>query len=186
VSAPVGPVRHVAVVGLMGAGKSTVGRLVAGDLAWPLHDSDADIEAAQGRTVRELGAEIGIDAMHDLEAEQLLGALAVSEPSVVCPAASVADVPRCREALADPSVAVIWVRADPTVAASRFARGGHRPSYGDDPAEFLARQATARYPHFEALADIRLDTDRESPRILADRALVELRRLGAVREARGE
>jgi shikimate kinase len=183
VSAPAGQVRHVAVVGLMGAGKSTVGRLVARSLRWPMHDSDAEIEAAHGRTVRQLGAEIGVEAMHELEARQLLDALAAPGPSVICPAASTADVPACRDALADASVAVVWVRVDPAVAAARFSNGAHRPSYGDDPAEFLARQAAARYPHFEALADVRLDTDRGSPRVLADRALAELRRLGAVPES---
>ena len=75
-NAPGHPLRHVVLVGLMGAGKTTVGRRLAARLGWPWHDSDADIEAATGMTVRELRDRDGVDAMHDLEAAQLLQALA--------------------------------------------------------------------------------------------------------------
>ena len=98
------PVRHVAVVGMMGSGKTTVGSLLATLLGWPLRDSDADVEAREGRTVRQLRDELGVDAMHGLESRQLLSALADPGPSVVCPAASVVDVGACLGALAAPAL----------------------------------------------------------------------------------
>ncbi|HEY5630125.1 MAG TPA: shikimate kinase [Candidatus Limnocylindrales bacterium] len=158
-----GAVRHVAVVGLMGSGKTTVGARLAALLGWPLRDSDAAIESSQGRTVRELRDELGVDAMHALEARQLLDALAEPGPSVICPAASVADVEICLVALAAPDVFVVFLTATPAVAAGRFQSSQHRPWYGDDPAAFLAQQALVRYPRLRALDPLEIATDDRTP-----------------------
>jgi shikimate kinase len=172
------PIRHVAVVGLMGTGKTTVGSLLAARLGWPLRDSDAEIEAGQRRTVRQLRDEIGVDAMHGLEARQLLDALADPGPSVICPAASIADVDACLEALRAPDVAVVFLTASPEVAARRFLTGEHRPWYGDDPAAFLARQAAERYPRLRALHPVEVATDDLAPEDIARRVLGVLARRG--------
>ena len=108
----VAEISHVVVVGLMGSGKTTVGRELASRLGWPLRDSDPEIEAATGRTVRTLRDEIGVDAMHELEAHQLLDALAAPGPAVVSPAASVIDVAACRSALQAPGVAIVFLTVD--------------------------------------------------------------------------
>ena len=60
--------RHIVIAGLMGAGKSTTGRALAERLGRVWRDSDAEIEAATGRTVRELRDAEGVDAMHAREA----------------------------------------------------------------------------------------------------------------------
>lgn len=167
-------VRHVAVVGLMGSGKSSVGSRIAATLGWPMRDSDADIEAQQGHTVRELRASLGTDAMHALESRQLLDALAAPGSSVVCPAASVADDDACLAALARPDVAVVFLTVDPAIAAKRFAPGDHRPWYGADPVVFLAAQAATRYPRFRSFNPVELATDRHTPDEVAARALEQL------------
>ncbi len=157
------PVAHVAVVGLMGAGKTTVGSRLAALLRWPLHDSDVEIEALRGRTVRQLRDELGVDAMHELEARQLLDALAGPGPSVVCPAASVVDVDACLAALRNAAVFVVFLTVAPAVAAGRFLAGEHRPWYGDDPAVFLAQQAAVRYPRIRALDPLEVAADDLTP-----------------------
>jgi shikimate kinase len=181
VTTETGPVTHVVVMGLMGSGKTTVGRELAARLGWPLRDSDPEIEAATGRTVRELRDEIGVEAMHAIEARQLLDALAAPGPVVTCPAASVVDVDACLEALRGPGIAVVFLTAEPAVAAARFGSGEHRPWYGSDPEEFLARQAAARYVRFRSLDPIELATDDRSPSDLAEAALAELAKLGLTR-----
>jgi shikimate kinase len=152
----------------MGAGKTAVGTRLAGRLGWPLRDSDADIEALEHHTVRELRDARGTEALHELEARHLLEALGAPAPSVVCPAASVVDRDDCVRAMRDPRVAVVWLMVSPGVAAQRFHRGDHRPSYGEDPALFLAHQAEVRDPRFRAIATLSLDVDVNTPDKLAD------------------
>ena len=114
-------IRHIVLTGLMGSGKTTVGRKLAAEIGWDWRDSDVDIEAATGRTVRELRDEEGVDAMHGREAAAADGrARRRAERNVISAAASVVDVPECRTALAAPDVAVIWLRAAPAVLAKRF------------------------------------------------------------------
>jgi shikimate kinase len=161
------PLRHVAIVGLMGSGKTVIGSRLAALLGLPLRDSDADIEAREGRTVRQLRDELGVDVMHALEARQLLDALAAPGPSVVCPAGSVVDVDACLAALGGPGVFVVFLTVEPTVAARRFIAGAHRPRFGDDPAVFLAQQAAVRYPRFRALHPLEIATDERTPEDVA-------------------
>jgi shikimate kinase len=89
-------VRHIVVLGLMGAGKTAVGQVLARRLGWHLSDSDEEIRARTGKTVRELRAEKGVDAMHRLEYEHLLTALEVDQTTIVCGAASVVEDAGCR------------------------------------------------------------------------------------------
>jgi len=158
----------------MGAGKTTVGRRLAVRLGWPWHDSDAEIEAATGLTVRELRDRDGVDAMHDLEAAQLLHALADPGPSVISAAASVVDSETCRAALAAPDLAIIWLRGSPGVLASRFPTGDHRPAYGASSLAFLEDQAARREPLLEALDPIVIDVDEIDPGEAVERAVEAL------------
>jgi shikimate kinase len=172
------PLRHLVLVGLMGTGKSTTGRILANRLGWPLRDSDPEIEALTGRTVKELRDEVGTDAMHDLEARALLAALAGDGPDVVCGAASVVDREDCRRALYGDGVVVAWLTVSPEIEAERFHSSDHRPWYGSDPEEFLARQAHEREPEFRSLDPVIVSTDVESAEHVADAVLAALRGRG--------
>jgi shikimate kinase len=118
--------------------------------------------------------------MHAREAADLLAALRPGDPpatpSVVSAAASVVDDPECRAAMARPEVAVIWLHAAPGVLASRFeAEDRHRPSYGPDPAAFLADQAARREPLARALGATVIDTTDLDPAAIVDRVVDRLR-----------
>jgi shikimate kinase len=143
---------HLVIVGLMGSGKTTIGAAVAARLGRPHRDSDADLEARTGRSARDIAASDGVEALHAMELELLLEALAGAQASVVSAAASVIDVPGGRDALARPDIDVAWLRITATAAAARSGDGAHRPWHED-----LAVQAQRRDPLFAALADITLD-----------------------------
>ena len=103
--------------------------------------------------------------MHELEARQLLDALADPAPSVISAAASTIEVEACREAMTAPDVALVWLRASPRSLARRFASADeHRPEFGSSPEAFLTEQAARRNPLFASLDPIVVDVDAITPR----------------------
>lgn len=145
--------RHVVLVGMMGAGKSSVGRVLAARLSRPLFDSDAMVEARHGRSVREIWAADGEAAYRLLETEVLLDALASPEPAVIAAAGGVVLSERNRVALAASSSCVVWLQAAVEVLLGRVGAGGHRPLLDDDPDATLRRMATDREALYREVAD---------------------------------
>jgi len=161
------PVRHVVLLGLMGVGKTSVGRPLSVILGWRLDDSDETIAREQGATVRELSEQLGVDGMHELEARHLLKALLARDRSVICAAASVVDWKPCREALRRRDVLTVWLQADPSTLASRFSSGPHRPVLGDDPTRLLRRQLQERASRFAAIESYRVVSEGRDPHDIA-------------------
>jgi len=155
--------RHIVLVGLMGAGKSTVGHALAARLGRPVADSDRDLEEASGLTAEEWRGQRGTRALHKREASVLLEALSKQRPAVICAAASTIERPRCRQTLRTSAAIVVWLRARPDTLAARFGCEVHRPRFGSDPLRVLIRQATRRDPLFETMAAIVVDVDQLDP-----------------------
>jgi shikimate kinase len=149
------------VLGLMGAGKTSVGALLAEGLGRPMRDSDADLAARHGMTASEIADRHGREYLHDLEARHLLDALGERPTPVVCAAASVVGRPDCRQALG--AAYVVWLDAPPDVLADRFESGPHRPRYHADVRVMLAEQDARRRPHFAAVADLVVDVSTRDP-----------------------
>jgi shikimate kinase len=152
---------HVVLVGSMGAGKTTVGRLVAAHLGRPFVDSDVVLRARTGRTAAQIAASDGTDVLHRLEADSLMGAVHASEPGVIAAAASVADVPALRARL-PARTRVVWLRARPATLKRRALAGAHRPFVHDDP-DAVARLDAARRDAYAAVANIVVDADDREP-----------------------
>jgi shikimate kinase len=155
---PPGP---VVLVGMMGAGKSSVARRLAKLLHRRVYDSDAMITARTGHTVAQLFDEGGEPAFRSLETDVLDEALSADPPGIVAAAGGVVLSPvnraRLREASADGGV-VVWLRAPASVLAGRVHPGDHRPLLADDPAGTLARLAAEREDLYAAVADATVDT----------------------------
>ena len=137
---------HIVLVGLMGSGKSTVGRLLAVLLDRPLIDNDEQIQAATGRSVAEISVREGVPVMRRLEAEVLAQALASPVPAVITAAAGTILDEESRRRLRAPYV--VWLRAEPATLATRVAADPLRPLLGDEPGpvfEMLERQRSAFY-----------------------------------------
>lgn len=149
-------------VGMMGVGKSTVGRALASELGRPLYDSDEMIEARTGRTVREIWVTDGEEAFRALETETLAAALAATEPSVIAAAGGIVLSPVNREALAASDARVVWLLADEELLLERVRNGAHRPALDGDPEAVLRRMFAEREALYQEVADAIVSVDRRS------------------------
>jgi len=171
---------HLVLVGAMGAGKSTVGALVAGELGRPLVDSDAVLGAA-GDTAAGIARRRGVAALHARECDMLLAALAGPEPAVVSAAAGVVERPACRAALG--RVFVAWLRAAPARLVARGTGAAHRRELGPDPVAALAALERRRAPLYRAVADVIVDVDAMAPGAVAQAVIAAF--AGSRREGGG-
>ena len=154
--------RHLVLVGMMGSGKTTVGRALAARLGRPLLDSDALIEAREGRTVRDIFGTDGEDAFRAIETEVLVQSLASPEPAVIAAAGGVVLRAENRDALRVSGARVVWLRADPSVLVERVTGGPHRPLLDNDPAGVLQRMYTEREGLYREVADAIVTVDGRS------------------------
>lgn len=161
----------IVLVGLMGTGKSTTGRLLGEHLGRPYLDTDDLVLARTGRTVRDIFRDEGEAAFRALETGVLLEALAATEPVVLAAAGGVVLAESNRRALRDAEAFVVWLRADPAVLVGRVAGQEHRPLLDDDPAGTLARMRTEREPLYREVADLEIDVDALSAAEVVDQVL---------------
>lgn len=161
---------RILLIGMMGAGKTTVGRMLAERLGWSRLDSDAQVQARTGKTVPEIFSEQGEAAFRAEEARALAEALATAEPVVVSVAGGAVLDPANRE-LMSRSGRVVWLRARPGTLAGRLGDGEGRPLLEHDPAASLARLDEVRRPLYSALADLVVDVDDLAPAEVTGRIL---------------
>jgi len=165
-------VDRLILVGMMGAGKTTVGRQLADRLGWSHRDSDAEVVASTGSTVPELFAERGEEAFRAEESRVLSEALSSPDPVVVSAAGGVVLSPANRDLLRRSGV-VVWLRADPTLLARRVGAGAGRPLLGDEPAARLVDLYEVRRPLYQEVAAAVVDVDGLTPTEVVDRLLGE-------------
>ncbi|HEV2082639.1 MAG TPA: shikimate kinase [Brevundimonas sp.] len=147
--------RTIALVGLMGVGKSTVGRRLARRLGRDFVDADAEIEAAAAMTVSDIFAQLGEPEFRAGEA-RVIRRLLDGAPKVLATGGGAMMNPDTR-ALLKARTVTVWLRADLDVVAQRVGRRDTRPLLrGKDPKATLAALAEARYPIY-AEADLTVD-----------------------------
>ena len=164
---------RILLVGMMGAGKTTTGRLLAERLGWRYQDSDADVAASTGLTVPELFARDGEPAFRRAEATVLAAACADPSPSVVSVAGGAVLSAENRRIIAASGI-VVWLRARPGTLAGRVGDGAGRPLLGDDPAEALVGLEVVRAPLYAEVADVIVDVDELTPFAVTERIIAAM------------
>lgn len=170
---------HLVLIGLMGAGKSTVGRRCATALDRPFVDTDEVVETIARMPVPTLFATRGEAHFRALESRVLEDACASPVPAVIaCGGGAVVDA-RNRRRLEHAGV-VVWLQAPPAVLTERVGRGDGRPLLAGPPGApsrpapvtaTLERLALLRESAYADAADALVDTVGRSPAEVADEVL---------------
>lgn len=161
--------RAIVLVGLMGAGKTTVGRRLAAALDLPFVDADAEIEAAAGSTVEEIFARHGEGAFREGE-RRVISRLLSDGPMVLATGGGAYIDPGTRAAIKEKGTS-IWLRADIDVLMRRVGKRNNRPLLKtDNPRQVMEQLIEKRYPIY-AEADIIIDS-REGPHEFMVRSII--------------
>lgn len=148
--------RPVVLVGMMGAGKTRLGRLLSRALDMDFVDSDEEIEKAAGLSINEIFDRFGEPYFRDGE-KRVIRRLLDGTPRVIATGGGAIMQPETLQAIGDESIS-IWIRAEIPVMVARATRGEKRPllRHGD-PEEIFKKLMEARYPSY-ARADITVDS----------------------------
>jgi shikimate kinase len=166
--------RPVALIGMMGAGKTAVGRRLARALGWPFEDADAAIEAAAGMTIADIFAEIGEPAFREKE-RQVIARLLNGEKQVLALGGGAFMDPDTRRLVRARALSV-WLRADLDALIRRTGRRSDRPLLTrGDPRKILATLLEQRGPVY-AEADIVVDSGKGPLNAVVARVLDALAR----------
>lgn len=167
----------IVLVGLMGAGKSCVGRRIAQQLDIPFVDADAEVEEAAGCSIADIFERYGEEEFRDGE-RRVIARLLEGPPSVLATGGGAFIDPQTRDLIKKNAVSV-WLRADLDTLVDRTSGRSHRPLLnGGNPRDVLSNLMDVRYPIY-AEADVTVDTGPDSANVTCGRvinALLELKK----------
>lgn len=167
--------RPIVLIGMMGAGKSSVGRRLAGRLGIAFVDADSEIETAAGMTVPEI-FEIRGEAEFRSGEARVIARLLDNGPQVLATGGGAFMNADTRKAIRSKGIS-IWLRAEPDVLLRRIMRRNDRPLLRTpDPAATLKQLITARYPVY-AEADLTIDSRDVVHDVIVDEAVAALNAL---------
>ena len=162
--------RPIVLVGLMGSGKSTIGRRLAARLGMRFADADDEIERAAGMTISEIFARFGEAHFRDGE-RRVISRLLTGQPLVLATGGGAFMNDETRALIKEASLS-IWLDADIPTLVERVGRRSHRPLLKNrDPGEVLRELAAVRNPIY-AEAHIRVSSA-ASPHDHTVRAILE-------------
>jgi len=166
--------RPLVIVGLMGAGKSTIGKKVAHLLGLPFFDADNEIETVSRMTIPELFEAYGETEFRDLE-RRVIQRMLDDGPMVLATGGGAYMNAQTREAITASGISV-WLKADLDLLMERVSRRQNRPLLkNDNPRGVMERLMAERYPVY-ALADITVTSRDEKKEIIAQEVVEVLSR----------
>jgi shikimate kinase len=164
--------RTVVLVGLMGAGKSCVGRRMAARLGLPFVDADTEIEVAAGCTIAEIFARYGEPAFREGE-RRVMQRLLEGSPCILATGGGAFMDAETRSLIVEKGLS-LWLRADLDLLVKRTAGRDHRPLLKTgEPRQILQRLIDLRYPTY-GQADIIVDSLDQPPEVTVDAVMAAL------------
>lgn len=164
--------RSIVLVGLMGAGKTAIGRLLAKRLHLPFVDADQEIEKAAGMSVSDIFARNGEAYFRDGE-RRVIERLLQAGPQVLATGGGAFMNEETRAVIGQRGVS-LWLKAELDVLMARVARKNNRPLlHTDDPRAVMQKLLDARYPVY-ALADCTIVSRDVAQNVIVDEALETL------------
>lgn len=155
---PVHPDRSIVLVGMMGVGKTSVGRKLASRLKMHFVDADEEIEKAAGMPISEIFARFGEDYFRDGE-RRVIARLIQDRPKVIATGGGAFVNEETRKLILNSAIS-IWLNADLDILVERVSRRNHRPLLvGKDPRQVLTELGEKRNPLYE-MADIHISSDK--------------------------
>lgn len=169
--------KTIALVGMMGAGKSSIGRRLAAHMKVAFFDADCEIEAAAGQSIPQIFAAYGEPAFRDCERKVISRLLTEQSPHVLATGGGAFMSDETRARLKDGAV-TIWLRAPLDILFARVKRKGNRPLLKTaDPRGTLEKLLAEREPTY-ALADIIVDSENAPHEVTVTRLLTTLTEIG--------
>jgi len=159
--------RLIYLLGFMGSGKSTVGKLLAETLGWPLIDLDTLIEAGQGLTIREIFENSGEPFFRQIEHAALTEA-SKAEPAVIALGGGTFAQPPNVDLIRESGGTTVWLDCPPEVLRARCEGLENRPLFRD--AQSFTQLLVDRVP-FYRLADFRVSTEGRKPEEVVEQIL---------------
>jgi len=164
--------KSIVMVGLMGAGKSAIGRRLATHLDMPFVDADTEIESAAGCSIEEIFERHGEEAFRD--GERRVIARLLEGPPVVLATGGGAFMDETTRTLVEAAGVSVWLRADLDTLVRRTAKRNNRPLLkNDDPTKTLKSLMAIRHPIYE-LSDITVESDDGPPEETVNRVCTAL------------
>jgi shikimate kinase len=151
---------RVVLLGLMGSGKSTVGRVLARRTGWPYLDNDTLLAEATGRTLSELAA-LGGEHLHDAERDVLEEVLHHEPPVIASAAAAIVGDPTVGPLLHHHQAFPVYLHVPPDLLVERIGSDADRPWLQSDPATVLKKMYSARDPLYREIASYTVDAAHE-------------------------